>query len=183
MKKLFIMRVLKNSIFSLLFVYLLIFQSACKQNSSVSPQDVYTFYYYPKLNVYYSKPDSHFHYTIDGGSTWQHKPGSAGLADTLDEKVKLNYPSPEIWRDNEGHLNNYNGTLTNYSSSSTADIYKTSPNAKVPNEYKDSEEEDKEEGTPYKEKRGREKRGKAKHNGNALKKVTDDIKKLLKGGK
>jgi hypothetical protein len=86
-----------------------------KEKVVVKEQTSFKFYYYPQLNTYYDFAANNFYYTVDGGETWiVKKPTESNTPESLGEKVTLYSQSPEVWKDNPFHLQQYNGTLINY---------------------------------------------------------------------
>lgn len=92
-----------------------------KEKPIVKEQTSYKFYYYPQLNTYYDFTANSFYYSVDGGETWIiKKPTEGNTPETLGEKVTLHSQSPEIWKDNSFHIEQYNGTLINYAKEDVA---------------------------------------------------------------
>jgi len=86
-----------------------------KEKTLVTEPTSYKFYYYPQLNTYYDFTGNSFYYSVDGGETWIiKKPTETNAPETLGEKIILYSQSPEIWKDNTFHVQQYNGKLINY---------------------------------------------------------------------
>jgi len=72
------------------------------------------FYYYPKTNVYFDVVKKDYIYSLNGGKTW------AVINNTIDkepatlgERVVIYSPVDSIWKQNEVHRKQYDGTLYN----------------------------------------------------------------------
>jgi len=114
------MTLLKKFLISVLIIAVVAFAASRllqkKQQPVVQKDPTYKFYYYPQLNTYYDFTTNSFYYSVDGGETWIiKKPTEPGAAEQLGEKITLYNASPEIWQDNALHVQQYNGTLVDYS--------------------------------------------------------------------
>lgn len=92
-----------------------------KEKPVVKEQTSYKFYYYPLLNTYYDFSANSFYYSVDGGETWIiKKPTEGNTPESLGEKITLYSQSSEVWKDNPFHVQQYHGTLINYTKEDVA---------------------------------------------------------------
>jgi len=76
---------------------------ATRQSPKKATSSSYSFYYYPKANVYYNTTDNNYIYS-DGNGNWEvAKDLPENKSYILDKKVQLNYTSADIWKENEKH--------------------------------------------------------------------------------
>ena len=76
---------------------------ATRQNPKKATPSSYSFYYYPKANVYFNKTDNNYAFLNESG-TWQvAKDLPASKNFVLDKKVDLTSSSAQIWKDNDRH--------------------------------------------------------------------------------
>ena len=72
----------------------------------------YEFDYYPERNVYYNVQTAKFHYSLDGGKTWEEFKADVKADSTLlGKSEKIYSKSPEVWKENGTHLNMYEGKV------------------------------------------------------------------------
>jgi len=84
----------------------------------------FEFFYYPSRNVYYDVTNARYLYSLNAGKTWD------SLNARMDEEPSTLGPhqviyslTPEVWRDNEEHIKQYNGhpvAITEYDSNNAA---------------------------------------------------------------
>ncbi len=73
-----------------------------------------SFYYYPKVNVYYDATRANYIYSLDSGKTWDSMVDKLNkVPTTLGKKVIIDSPVSEVWKANEMHRKLYGGTLWN----------------------------------------------------------------------
>jgi hypothetical protein len=82
---------------------------SCKQEVK---KGKYEFYYYPKVNMYYDVADQQYLYSLDSARTWTF------IADTttqdtatLGNKEIVYSDAKDIWKQNEEHRQQFNGTI------------------------------------------------------------------------
>ena len=63
----------------------------------------YSFYYYPKANVYYNRTDNNYIFPDHNGSWEVAKDLPQSKSYILDKKVDLNSSTVDIWKENENH--------------------------------------------------------------------------------
>ena len=76
---------------------------ATRQTPKKATPTSYSFYYYPKANVYYNKTDNNYIFPDENGSWEVAKDLPPSKSYVLDKKVDLNYSSIDIWKENEKH--------------------------------------------------------------------------------
>lgn len=115
--------------YSLIYVSItvsLVFTGAnisCNSNNSNASQS--SFYYYPKVNVYYDVNRASYIYSLDSGKTWDSMPDKLNKAPTaLGKEVIIDSPLTDVWRANEIHRKLYGGTLLNIISADTGAVVK-----------------------------------------------------------
>ncbi len=73
-----------------------------------------SFYYYPKVNVYYDALYSNYIYFLDSGKTWDSMFDKLKkMRTTLGKEVITDSLLNEVWKANELHRKPYGGTLYN----------------------------------------------------------------------
>jgi len=138
-------KVLQFGLLGLVFAAVIVGFSNVRPAKKAFPH-VYSFYYYPKPNVYYNRETKQYAFVTPEG-TWQtgnNLPFAVALES--EKKVALTGPYPEIWKNNERHRMVYAASL--YASASDL----RQPPAKVatvqpvkPKELEGSEEDVKKE--------------------------------------
>ena len=89
---------------------------ATRQTAKKPAPSSYSFYYYPKANVYYNITDNTYLFPDENGSWEVAKDLPKNKSYLLDKKVDLNSANSEIWKENENHRMVYAAAL--YSSES-----------------------------------------------------------------
>jgi hypothetical protein len=81
----------------------------------------FEFYYYPARNIYYDVAMKEYLYSLDGGTTWDsiNIKTNADVTSTLGTKRIIYSTTPEIWRDNSAHIQQYNGHAINIMTNDT----------------------------------------------------------------
>ncbi|MBA2562058.1 MAG: hypothetical protein H0V14_03955 [Chitinophagaceae bacterium] len=91
-----------------------------------------SFYYYPKVNVYYDATRANYIYSLDSGKTWDSMDDKLNKAPTtLGKEVIIDSPVSEVWKANEMHRKLYGGTLLNIISADTGIVVKKAASKKV----------------------------------------------------
>ena len=76
---------------------------ATRQTPKKATPSSYSFYYYPKDNIYFNKTDNNYIFPDENG-TWQVAQDlPQNKSYVLDKKVDLNSSSINIWKENEKH--------------------------------------------------------------------------------
>jgi hypothetical protein len=84
-------------------------------------QKNFEFFYYPSKNVYYDVTNSLYLYSLDGGKTWDSLSVKAAKEPaTLGSKQIIYASTPEVWKDNQQHINQYNGRAINITDSDSS---------------------------------------------------------------
>jgi hypothetical protein len=100
------------------FIFLLFCFVACSLfilSCNNAGNQKFEFYYYPARNIYYDVTTKEYLYSLDGGTTWDsiNIKTNADVTSTLGTKRIIYSTTPEIWRDNSAHIQQYNGHLIN----------------------------------------------------------------------
>lgn len=91
-----------------------------------------SFYYYPKVNVYYDATRANYIYSLDSGKTWDSMVDKLNkVPTTLGKEVIIDSPLSEVWKANEMHRRLYGGTLLNIISADTGILVKKTLPKKV----------------------------------------------------
>jgi hypothetical protein len=134
-------KLLQFGLLGLMFAAVVVgFSTNHRPVKKTSPQ-IYSFYYYPKPNVYYNR-DTREYAFIDPEGNWQTS-NSLPYAISLEseKKVALTGNYPEIWKDNEQHRMVYAVSL--YASS--ADLEQPAIKTQAPRPHASLEPVDKKE--------------------------------------
>ena len=103
---------------------------SCNNNNSIEAQS--SFYYYPKVNVYYDATRANYIYSLDSGKTWDSMVDKLNkVPTTLGKEVIIDSPVSEVWKANEMHRKLYGGTLLSIISADTGIVVKKDPPKKV----------------------------------------------------
>lgn len=98
----------------------------CNNNNINKAQS--SFYYYPKVNVYYDATRANYIYSLDSGKTWDSMVDKLNkVPATLGKEVIIDSPVSEVWKANEMHRKLYGGTLLNIISADTGIVVKKIP--------------------------------------------------------
>ena len=76
---------------------------ATRQSPKKATPSSYSFYYYPKANVYYNTTDNNYLFSDENGSWEVAKDLPKNKSYLLDKKVDLISTSIDIWKENEKH--------------------------------------------------------------------------------
>lgn len=105
-----------------------IFALSARKSGKKPAQQSTTYYYYPKVNVYYDVANGTYIYLADDGKTWQSaKQVADKLGGGMGKKAVLINPPLPVWKSNEHHRMIYSTALY----ASAKDFRKTTP-AKTP---------------------------------------------------
>ena len=80
-------------------------------SSSNASEDRLKFYYYPDKNVYYDVSRSNYLYSLNGGKSWDSLLlSNSEEAEALGKREVIFNETPDVWRKNAAHLQQYGGT-------------------------------------------------------------------------
>jgi hypothetical protein len=97
------------TLWSWLIVLMTAITVSCKQEVK---KGKYEFYYYPKVNMYYDVADQQYLYSLDSARTWTIIPDTTSQdTATLGNKEILYSDAKDIWKQNELHRQQFNGTI------------------------------------------------------------------------
>jgi hypothetical protein len=104
----------------ILFLFLLISYSIFSSCNNIL-QKKFEFFYYPSKNVYYDVANKLYIYSLDGGNTWDSSYATTDKEPaTLGNKQIIYSPTPNVWVNNNEHLQQYNGRLISIENSDSS---------------------------------------------------------------
>jgi hypothetical protein len=108
--KLLVLKIIIGSLLGVAGFGVLSARKSAPTTTSPSPSD--TFYYYPKVNIYYDVARGRYIYLAPDGRTWQYaKSISDKFTTGLGKKAVIANPAQPVWKSNEHHKLVYSTSL------------------------------------------------------------------------
>jgi len=135
------MKLLLKVLFGCLLAVAGIVVLSARKTGNQEPVQTHTYYYYPKVNIYYDVNKETYIYLAEDGKTWQTaKQVSDKLTTGMGKKAVLNNPPLPVWKSNEYHRMVYSTSLYASAKDFRKDIPRPQPKVTKPAVAKKVEE-------------------------------------------